>query len=219
LSTQLLKDDPKLRALANDLKARGEYNQAAIVGVLITNSNISAGSEIATELAAARDGDDSRFSTAFAGAMLGTVLGGMRPGGIGGAKAAGEAVIPVSGRVQSRINIANGRTKTTPLRDTGKPVSAGFDHVLKGHFDVEVSNSRSVFTISPNELKGVLQSGSVVKSPVTALPDGQFVRTVDTGRAIGTTTLKDGGIPTSVIKVFTDKAGNLITAFPAKAVN
>ncbi|WP_350601226.1 DUF637 domain-containing protein [Pseudomonas sp. 65/3-MNA-CIBAN-0223] len=86
LSTQLLKDDPKLRALANDLKARGEYNQAAIVGVLITNSNIAAGSEIATELAAARDGDDSRFSTAFAGAMLGTVLGGMRPGGIGGAK-------------------------------------------------------------------------------------------------------------------------------------
>lgn len=123
------------------------------------------------------------------------------------------------GRVQSRINIANGRTETTPLRDTGKPVSAGFDHVVKGHFDVEVSNSRSVFTISPNELKGVLQSSPVVKSPVTALPDGQFVRTVDTGRVIGTTTLKDGGVPTSVIKVFTDKAGNLITAFPAKAVN
>jgi len=31
--------------------------------------------------------------------------------------------------------------------------------------------------------------------------------------------MKDGGVPTSVIKVFTDKAGNLITAFPAKAVN
>lgn len=76
-----------------------------------------------------------------------------------------------------------------------------------------------VFTISPNELKGVLQSSPVVKSPVTALPDGQFVRTVDTGRVIGTTTLKDGGVPTSAIKVFTDKAGNLITAFPAKAVN
>lgn len=91
--------------------------------------------------------------------------------------------------------------------------------MLKGHFDVEVSNSRSVFTISPNELKGVLQSSSVVKSPVTALPDGQFVRTVDTGRIVGTTTLKDGGLPTSVIKVFTDRAGNLITTFPVKAVN
>lgn len=58
-----------------------------------------------------------------------------------------------------------------------------------------------------------------MKSPVTALPDGQFVRTVDVGRAIGTTTLKDGGAPTSVIRVFTDKAGNLITAFPVKAGN
>jgi len=121
--------------------------------------------------------------------------------------------------VQSRINIANGRTETTPLRDTGKPVSAGFDHVVKGHFDVEVANSRSVFTISPNELKRILQSSPVVKSPVTALSDGQFVRTVDTGRVIGITTLKDGGVPTAVIKVFTDKAGNLITAFPAKAMN
>ncbi|PBQ17301.1 hypothetical protein CCL08_14405, partial [Pseudomonas congelans] len=83
----------------------------------------------------------------------------------------------------------------------------------------EISNSRSVFTIAPDELKGILQSSSVVKSPVVALPDGQFVRTVDVGRAIGTTTLKDGGIPTSVIKVFTDKAGNLITTFPVKVGN
>ncbi len=56
-----------------------------------------------------------------------------------------------------------------------------------------------MFTIAPDELKGILQSSSVVKSPVVALPDGQFVRTVDVGRAIGTTTLKDGGVPTSVI--------------------
>ncbi|WP_210679673.1 hypothetical protein, partial [Pseudomonas protegens] len=95
----------------------------------------------------------------------------------------------------------------------------GFDHVLKGHFDVKVSNSRSVFTVSPNELKGILQSGTVVKSPVSAMPDGQFVRTVDVGRVIGTTTLKDGGVSTSVMKIFTDKAGNLITAFPVKAIN
>lgn len=86
-------------------------------------------------------------------------------------------------------------------------MSAGFDHVLKGHFYVEVSNSRSVFTVSPSELKGILQSSSVVKSPVIAMPDGQFVRTVDVGKIIGTTTLKDGGAPTSVMKVFTDKAG------------
>jgi filamentous hemagglutinin len=145
-----------------------------------------------------------------------------KPGASGssvGPKATGEAVTQIPGRVQSRINIANGRTETTPLRDTGKPVSAGFDHVLEGHFNVAVANTRSVFTITPNELKGILQSGSVVKSPVTALPGGQFVRTVDTGRIIGTTTLKDGGLPTSVIKIFTDKAGNLISTFPVKAVN
>ncbi|SFM85430.1 Haemagluttinin repeat-containing protein, partial [Pseudomonas syringae] len=136
-----------------------------------------------------------------------------------GAKATGEAATQIPGRVQSRVNIANGRTETTPLRDNGNPVSAGFDHVIDGHFNREISNSRSVFTIAPDELKGILQSSSVVKSPVVALPDGQFVRTVDVGRAIGTTTLKDGGIPTSVIKVFTDKAGNLITTFPVKVGN
>ncbi|MBI6799355.1 hemagglutinin repeat-containing protein, partial [Pseudomonas syringae] len=137
----------------------------------------------------------------------------------GGAKATGEAATQIPGRVQSRVNIANGRTETTPLRDNGNPVSAGFDHVIDGHFNREISTSRSVFTIAPDELKGILQSSSVVKSPVIALPDGQFVRTVDVGRAIGTTTLKDGGIPTSVIKVFTDKAGNLITTFPVKVGN
>lgn len=63
-----------------------------------------------------------------------------------------------------------GAQKLLLIRDTGKPVSAGFDHVVKGHFDVEVSNSRSVFTISPNELKGVLQSSPVIKLPATALP-------------------------------------------------
>ncbi|WP_246881529.1 hemagglutinin repeat-containing protein [Pseudomonas protegens] len=145
-------------------------------------------------------------------ATLGSMLG-------VAAKGTSEAAIQIPGRVQSRINIANERTATTPLRENSNPVSAGFDHVLKGHFDVKVSNSRSVFTVSPNELKGILQSGTVVKSPVSAMPDGQFVRTVDVGRVIGTTTLKDGGVSTSVMKIFTDKAGNLITAFPVKAIN
>ncbi|XKV51163.1 DUF637 domain-containing protein [Pseudomonas sp. nanlin1] len=140
-------------------------------------------------------------------------------GGAGGAKGVDEVPTRIPSRVQSRVNIANGRTETTPLRDNGNPVSAGFDHVIDGHFNREISNSRSVFTIAPDELKGILQSSSVVKSPVAALPDGQFVRTVDVGRAIGTTTLKDGGAPTSVIKVFTDKAGNLITTFPVKVGN
>jgi len=170
-------------------------------------------------------GGGELITSIMTGAMPGKVLGKgdsriTVEGGTGhGAKATGEAAARIPGRVQSRVNIANGRTETTPLRDNGNPVSAGFDHVLDGHFNREVSNSRSVFTISPDELKGILQSSSVVKSPVVALPDGQFVRTVDVGRAIGTTTLKDGGVSTSVIKVFTDKAGNLITTFPVKVGN
>ncbi len=45
------------------------------------------------------------------------------------------------------------------------------------------------------------------------------MRTVDVGKVIGTTNLKDGGVPTSVLKIFTDRAGNLITTFPIKAVD
>jgi hypothetical protein len=126
-------------------------------------------------------------------------------------KAANEGI---SGRVQSRINLAKGQTKFTPLRKTGEPVSAGWEHLVHGHFNRSVSNNRSVFSISQNELKAVLQSKQVVNSPVTAIPGGQYVRTVEVGRTIGTSSLNRGGGATSMIKVFTDKAGNLITAYP-----
>jgi len=72
-----------------------------------------------------------------------------------------------NGCVQSRINVANGRTKTTPLRANGEPVSAGFEHVIDGHFDLPVANNRSVFNITPADLKTVLQSNKVVSSPET----------------------------------------------------
>lgn len=119
-----------------------------------------------------------------------------------------------SGRVASRINLANGPTRFTPLRSTGQPVSAGWKHVLSGHFNRAVSNSRSIFSISPEELRGILQSPKVVRSPVTAIGDGHFVRTVDVARTIGTSSLRKGGGPTSVLTVYTDSAGNLITTFP-----
>ncbi|MBN5007141.1 hemagglutinin repeat-containing protein [Stenotrophomonas maltophilia] len=120
------------------------------------------------------------------------------------------------GVVLSRVNLANGRTRTTPLRDSGAPVSAGFQHVLDGHFGKSPTGNRSIFSINPDELKVVLQSAVVVRSPVYEIPGGQYVRIVDVGRPIGISSLKDGGQPTSVIKVFTDKAGNLITTFPIK---
>ncbi|HMI02913.1 MAG TPA: RHS repeat-associated core domain-containing protein, partial [Pedobacter sp.] len=121
------------------------------------------------------------------------------------------------GIVRSRINVANGRTRFTPLRSsTGQPVSAGFKHVVEGHFDRAVSYNRSVFTIAQDELKSILQSEPVVKAPVTAIDGGQYVRTIDVGKTIGTTSLKQGGVPTSRLQVLTDKAGNLITTYPVK---
>ena len=132
----------------------------------------------------------------------------------GGFSAPGNPV--QRGVVLSRVNLANGRTRTTPLRDSGAPVSAGFQHVLDGHFGKSPTGNRSIFSINPDELKVVLQSAVVVRSPVYEIPGGQYVRIVDVGRPIGISSLKDGGQPTSVIKVFTDKAGNLITTFPIK---
>jgi filamentous hemagglutinin len=120
----------------------------------------------------------------------------------------------ITGRVATRINLANGPTRFTPLRSSGSPVSAGWQHVLEGHFNRPVTANRSVFTISPGELRSILQSPEVVRSPVGALGDGHFFRIVDTGRTIGVSSVRNGGTATSVLKVFTDEAGNLITAFP-----
>jgi hypothetical protein len=117
--------------------------------------------------------------------------------------------------VDTRINIANDRTRFTPIRpSTGNPVSAGFDHVLKGHFNRALGKNRSVFDITPDELKTILQSKNVVSSPVRAVGDGHFERIVDVGQTVGNTSLKYGGNPTSTIKILTDSAGNLITTYP-----
>lgn len=88
--------------------------------------------------------------------------------------------------------------------------------LINGHFYRSVENSRSIFSITPNELKVILQSRNTISSPVTAIPGGQFVRVVDTGKNIGITSLKEGGTPTRYIKIFTDEMGNLITTYPVK---
>ena len=49
------------------------------------------------------------------------------------------------------------------------------------HFYRIVENSRSIFSITPNELKVILQSRNTMSSPVTTIPGGQLVRVVDTG--------------------------------------
>ncbi|UAC48112.1 hypothetical protein K6959_16275 [Bacillus aquiflavi] len=118
------------------------------------------------------------------------------------------------GIVQSRINVTNGPTRFTPLRKSGEPVSAGFKHIYEGHFNRPLANSRSIFLVTPERLKQILQSKKVVSSKVTEIPGGQYKRVVDTGEIVGNTALKYGGKPTSYIEIYTDRAGNLITAYP-----
>ena len=132
-----------------------------------------------------------------------------------GKKASG-AKVPNSdfGVVQSIINVANGQTRFTPLRKSGEPVSAGFDHVFEGHFDRPSANSRSIFSTSSDNLKQILQSPNLVKSPAIEIPGGQYKRIVDTGEIIGNTALKHGGNLTSWIVIYTDRAGNFITTYP-----
>ena len=117
-------------------------------------------------------------------------------------------------RVQSRINLANGPTRFTPLRESGQPVSAGFQHIIEQHFNRPLANNRSIFSVTPDELKVILQSPQVVSSPVSVGGNGMFVRIADAGKIIGNTSLRFGGKETSWIKIFTDCAGNIITAFP-----
>ncbi|PQC30462.1 transposase [Enterococcus mundtii] len=119
-----------------------------------------------------------------------------------------------SGIAQSRINIANGQTRFTPVRKSGERVSAGFDHVIEGHFDRPLANSRSIFSTSPDNLKKILKSPNSIKSSVLKIPGGQYKRIVNTGEIIGHTAVKYGGHPTSWIAIYTDKAGNLITTYP-----
>ena len=62
----------------------------------------------------------------------------------------------------------------------------------------------------------ILQSKPVVSSPAVGYPEGYFVRVVDTGKNIGITSIREGGMPTSRIMIYTDRAGNLMTTYPVK---
>lgn len=138
--------------------------------------------------------------------------------GVSKAANVAKTTIKIPPTVQNRINVANNATKSTPLRNTGEPVSAGFNHVLDGHFNKPIANNRSVFTIAPGELKSILQAKNTVSSPVTAIPGGQFTRIIDTGKIVGNASINQGGQATRFIKVFTDSKGNLITVYPVGGV-
>ncbi|MBC1283412.1 hypothetical protein HB768_10145 [Listeria welshimeri] len=152
-----------------------------------------------------------------AGAYHGKRMGISKLKGVLRRKKTGGGIVPNPdiGVVQSRVNVANGRTRFTPTRpSTRKSVSAGFEHVLDGHFNRPIANSRSVFSVTADKLKQILQSQNVVKATVVEMGGGQYKRIVDTGEIVGNTALKYGGTPTTWIEVITDRAGNLITTYP-----
>ncbi|WP_026789751.1 hemagglutinin repeat-containing protein [Pleomorphomonas oryzae] len=128
----------------------------------------------------------------------------------------GGVPLVVPGRVQSRINLANGSSRYTPLNEAGNPVAAGWDHVVSRHFGG--TNSQSQFTLSQTDIRGILQSRPVVSAPVSEVKmingTPTYVRTVDVGQVVGTVRQSQGGLPTSRITIQTDMAGNLITAYP-----
>jgi RHS repeat-associated protein len=119
---------------------------------------------------------------------------------------------PVPGNVRSRINQAEGTTRFTPRRASGNPVSAGMEHVRKGHTSGNTSDSQ--FIRDPSE---VLSDPRVIRSEPVPLPvqSGQsYVRHVELPTAVGRTRAAQGSRPTNAIRVQTDARGNVITAYP-----
>ncbi|MDB6371838.1 hypothetical protein [Photorhabdus bodei] len=107
--------------------------------------------------------------------------------------------------VQSRVNLRNGDGST----------GSGLEYAWKKHGG-EWGANKSHFTVSKDELKAILQSDIVVKSPVQySKTTGNYMRSIDMGRPIGIDA-KSGGKPTSIMTVITDKNGNLVNTFPGK---
>jgi filamentous hemagglutinin len=93
------------------------------------------------------------------------------------------------------------------------------DHVRARHFGG--TNSQSQFSIAADELSSILQSGVVREAPLQQIGTGRqamWLRDVDIGRIIGRTRVSDGASPTSMLRVFVDEAGNLITTFPVPGI-
>lgn len=108
------------------------------------------------------------------------------------AQKASAQLAGLTGSVQTRINIAIKETRSTPLRKDGGPVSAGLDHVIAGHFERDIANNRSVFSISVDKFEKTLQRKDIVASPVKSLPGGQYERTVNVGETVGMASLNHG---------------------------
>ncbi|EAV9821378.1 hypothetical protein FFC86_13770 [Listeria monocytogenes] len=126
-------------------------------------------------------------------------------------KNASESALPKSsiGIAQSRINIANGPTRFSSSDN------AGFNHIVDRHFNP--NRNAGQFTISQDKLKNILSSKETVEIEVKEIPGNQFERIINISETAGTikpSIPENGGKPTNYIRILTDKAGNLITAYP-----
>ncbi|EAD5567159.1 hypothetical protein AK24_07820 [Listeria monocytogenes] len=126
-------------------------------------------------------------------------------------KNASESALPKSsiGIAQSRINIAKGPTRFSSSDN------AGFNHIVDRHFNP--NRNAGQFTISQDKLKNILSSKETVEIEVKEIPGNQFERIINIGETAGTikpSIPENGGKPTNYIRILTDKAGNLITAYP-----
>ncbi|WP_409524693.1 hemagglutinin repeat-containing protein [Nitrincola sp. MINF-07-Sa-05] len=126
-------------------------------------------------------------------------------GGVNGPEGNLDIPTGVPGRVETRINLQNGSTKE----------GIGFEHVVDRHFNP--SKNASQFTVSQNELRTILQSPTVVNSPVVRVLDSadgpRFVREVTLDKPIGTDKFNNFQ-PTSTFTILTDSFGNLVSATP-----
>jgi len=128
-----------------------------------------------------------------------TVAGGVAGARVNGALSTEAEALAVPGRVQSRINLSN----------------EGMDHLEARHLSGK--DNASQFTISSDEVRSLLQSKTVVNTPVTKIissgEESAYVREVNVGRTIGTDKFNSFK-PTSTMTVITDKFGDLQSAFP-----
>ncbi|WP_433943156.1 hypothetical protein [Paenibacillus sp. SN-8-1] len=102
--------------------------------------------------------------------------------------------------VQSRISLSND----------------GWGHVIDRHFSYK---NDSHFTISQDELRSLLSSKDIVKSPINRSLDSadgvRYIREVTLNKSIGLDKFNNFK-PTSTMTILTDRNGNLVTVTPGK---
>ncbi|WKA32404.1 DUF637 domain-containing protein [Pseudomonas aeruginosa] len=188
-------------SLPEDIRMKGYLDALHTMqgqGASVVRDNAASSTALGVEVGLAIDGG-------LAGAGKGVVTDGAK-GSAAGAAEANNTLSAAEGVVASRVNVRTGAANVT---------GSGLEYAWKKHGGAWGDN-KSAFTISKNELKVVLQSPQVVKTPAYQSPtSGNFIRTVDMGRPIGIDA-KAGGQPTNFMTVITDSKGNLVNTFPGK---